>query len=300
MPSGITYLSRDRLTDAQQFPVIDVDIQQPVYFNPNPTPPFSSTPASKPDNEMDAQQKARVSKLEGLAQAYTETLNKCRTLDGYVHEFIDETDMNFRNGDQVVSRFVERIRCPTWRHKRPSGQLVPAVEEPAKGAGVRRRARRNSIGTRYYGKPDTRLFKASNSGTPNVFDYLVAEAETPGKKSTSATPSQLESQNHAASGPRLTQGFVSRIWQDLRNSWAGHVLPKPGQVAPTKEHLVDTRIQKESKDDESIDSDNDRVNELKLDDKRVLQQILTVPQIWLWAVEGQSTSTGNTRREFMN
>ncbi|KAK4140725.1 uncharacterized protein C8A04DRAFT_31702 [Dichotomopilus funicola] len=96
-----------------KLPVIDVDIQQPVCFNPGLLPP-DSNPASKVDGKMDSQQREQVSRLENLETVYPETVNKCRTLDRYIHESITGLDLNSRNGNQVVSRFVLYEEWHSW------------------------------------------------------------------------------------------------------------------------------------------------------------------------------------------
>jgi hypothetical protein len=272
-------------------------MQQPVYFDPNPTPPFESNPASKADGEMDDKHKDRASKLEELERAYPGTPSKSRTLDGYMHEFIDERDLNFRNGDQVVSRFVERIRCDTWRSMRPSQQLTIAAKEPAEeGIGARRRKRRNSSGTiapaasgTIYDKTESRDFKTHGSELLKTAEPAVEVAEDTWERT--ATPSQLENQNPTPRR-RSRRVLVSRIWQHFRNMLAGHVRSELKQLPPLtvkglKERIAEPQDQMKKNEDEPLDSDDDEETDPEPKDKRIRQQILTVPELWILAVGGK-------------
>ncbi|KAK3899739.1 hypothetical protein C8A05DRAFT_36634 [Staphylotrichum tortipilum] len=220
------------------FPVLDADMQQPVYFDPNPDPPPVTRPASKADTEMDANQKARVDKLDALAAAYPDTLNKCRTLDGYIHEFIDEVDLNFRNGDQVVSRYVERTGSDTWKSKRLPGIPEPVLERVKEEPRARRRKRRISVTTAANGDDN----HGSRNLKPSVSDVVTGRART--------ELSQLASKREHSLVPDFPKG---------KDEYA-----------------------------KVLDSDDDQDNDPDPVQKCVRQQILTVPQIWLWAVESTS------------
>ena len=276
---------------AQQFPVLDADMQQPVYFDPNPNPPPITHPASKPDAEMDENQKERVGKLEALAVAYPDALNKCRTLDGYIHEFIDEADLNFRNGDQVVSRFVERIRCDTWKSKRFPGkpELVPETlkEQPR----TRRRRRRISVSAGAGANGDdlhaSRTLKASVPDVVRVAAHpAIAVAMGEAILDKKVTPSQLESQDRSRpASVRAGPASPTRMLERAKTWLPSRVRTETSQLAPKREHSFNPDYAKWTEDAENPDSDGDQDNESEPVEKCVRQQILTVPQIWLWAVE---------------
>jgi hypothetical protein len=79
---------------------------------------------------MGSEQASHEFRLRELKQAYPEALNRCRTLDEYIHESIDELNVNFRNGDQVVSHFIERSRRATRSAFRLAVELETADEPP--------------------------------------------------------------------------------------------------------------------------------------------------------------------------
>lgn len=268
-------------------------MQQPVYFKPGRVSPKSS-PASKPDGDMDSAEKEHASRLEILEQAYPETVSKC-TLDGYIHEFIDELDLNFRNGDQVVSRFIERMNHDKSRHKQPLGQQVSVAEErSAVAGGTRRRKRRNSSGT--LGRRESnRNFEASASAIvkAGTMPATVVTAEFAWEKR--PTLSQLESQNDGSQ--TSSPGALSTIWQYARKMLKRHTRLETRQFAPRRQDTGNVDVQTgEDQDaiDGSVDSDDDQTDKPGPAQKGVRQQILTVPQIWLWAVEGKALRTSQT------
>ncbi|KAK4038130.1 hypothetical protein C8A01DRAFT_17749 [Parachaetomium inaequale] len=252
------------------FPVIDVDVQQPVYFNPGLVPPESS-PASKPDGESDNKHSEQISRLEVLEKAYPETVNKCRTLDGYIHEFMEALDLNFRNGDQVVSRFIKRDRYDMSRYNSPSEQRIPTPvtkeKTTAPETGVRKRKGRNSNGT--LGPP------GSGKNDDRTWEKSV-------------TPAQLESQHGERRELSWSRAQLSRILQHAENLLKGNVWSGVEQPLSRKEPApnIDDGWQLGNLDDvESVDSDGDKDHKAEPKGKFIPQQILTVPQIWLWAVE---------------
>ena len=105
-----------------------------------------------------------------------------------------------------------------------------------------------------------------------------------------ATPSQLESQNDDGS-QGSSHGALSRTRQYARNIFKSYIRSATGQFTLRKQDTASLGVQTVDDDDDdetddSAGSDDDRTDEPEPAHKVVRQQILTVPQIWLWAVEG--------------
>ncbi|KAK4118259.1 hypothetical protein N657DRAFT_404318 [Parathielavia appendiculata] len=84
-------------------------MQQPAYSDPRRV--YSGPKSvSRADERINNDERDSMLRLRRLKQAYPETVNRSRTLDEYLHEFIDRDEPDFRNGERVVSRYLEGIR----------------------------------------------------------------------------------------------------------------------------------------------------------------------------------------------
>lgn len=82
-----------------------------------------------------------------------------------------------------------------------------------------------------------------------------------------------------------TVGTVFKIWKHIQNLMGGHFRSEIRHLSPRKGNLVHLENTKEKGDNDSLHSDDDQTNEPEPD---IRQQIITVPQLWLWVVEGKS------------
>jgi hypothetical protein len=205
------------------------------------------------------------------------TLNKCRSLDEYNHEFIEDNDLRFRNGDQVVSYFIERIRRDTSQAEQPSAQaqLVHPRQNIASD-GLRRRIISRSLG---YLKPKSSNRTVFFGPSESAGNLVERKAEAEWEKSRTVTPSQLESQNDT-SRAMAYRAFLAH-WQPLLALMNG-TPASTGDISGADEkdnsHVKNNIT--------SPDPNDDQVKEQE-PQECLLQQILTVPQLWLWAVDGR-------------
>lgn len=63
---------------------------------------------------------AHIHLLRDINDSYDGQIDASSSLDGYYHVPIDDADLNLRNGDQVISRFIAR-----WRVKHDDGLPDP-------------------------------------------------------------------------------------------------------------------------------------------------------------------------------
>lgn len=76
-----------------------------------------------------------------VEEDYTKLMDKLRStykhvdppisLDKYFHESIDEHDLNVRNGDQVISRFIARRRVEKEQNTEHAPKVTPAANSSA-------------------------------------------------------------------------------------------------------------------------------------------------------------------------
>jgi hypothetical protein len=264
-------------------------MQQPVYFSPSRTQVLSGpSPVSLADDpgETDSKQAEHALRLKELKQAYTEAVNRCRTLDEYIHESIDEVNVNFRNGDQVVSHYIERIRDGTRPGSTSSRSDGASGTAPGHGG--------QAIGK------DNAALEAGNDG--KIKDAPVSETIAPNvEKSKSptrraermwkenATPSRLESQTPSGDHEGLIDGLLPQTWrqiQRIKKSRSEERRLSPRTERPS--HSDEAEIDDEEEDGQkSVASDDIGETEPELAVKCIRQQILAVPQLWLWAVGGK-------------
>jgi hypothetical protein len=264
-------------------------MQQPIYFAPNRSQVLSGpSPVSLADDpgETDTKQADHALRLRELKQAYPEAVNRCRTLDEYIHESIDEPNANFRNGDQVVSHYIERIR----RDTRTQATQDHRDEEPLGTASAEGRQTgredNGAVDADKDGKGEEILFRG-DFGAPFrgavKADTEGSEPHTGGAEKArkeNITPSRLESQ---------TVGHES-VLRHIQHIIKGR--SERRQHAPRTEHpshYADDDIDDQDDEDGQKSEASDDVEEIEPEPvvKSIRQQILTVPQLWLWVVGGK-------------
>ena len=245
-----------------QLPVIDVDLQQPAYYNPPdviPTTPGKPTPASLKDQPAEEELRAHIAKLQELREAYPDAVEKSRTLDGYIHPFMDETNLQFRNGDQVVCRFIERDRRTYTEKLKKQVRAMKADK-----------ASNSSRTFSSYGSNSTiKQVVEDPNGVKTTVRFAAGEVNTP------ITPGQLESQTWP-----VTQRLSWSSWHlKLRRSWSD------------LEEFFSKLRRRDGDSESEVDQTGEETIEKEIrvlaNGKTVRQQILTVPQLWLWRVEGK-------------
>jgi hypothetical protein len=102
-----------------QLPVVDVDMQQPAYYTP-PDPDGQKSELETQDEEkfvkryarkqgrlLSITEKKHVTMMDSLKSSYKNWIYPPRSLDQCFYEWLEEEE-NYRNGDQVLSRYIAR------------------------------------------------------------------------------------------------------------------------------------------------------------------------------------------------
>lgn len=283
-------------------PVIDTDMQQPWFYDPNMG---SEENEQTEENAEDADErmalrvkeytiseglplnedeKTHVSRMQALEKAY-KPIHFARTLDESFHEILSQKALNYRNGDQVISRYLARLRvqeedekmegtAQAASHRQTDGS-VTEKQKTGKQTHRSQRARDPLIN----GDRSTRLAAVSN-------DTL--------------TLSQLESQEHTTEAVSESTKLRVREWiagnclrsREREEPYMRNNLSTNPVQSSSAASLSEAEIYQEDTDDEHNDEasklgadDEDDREEMGLQQEVPRQQLLVVPQLWLWKIE---------------
>ncbi|KAH8895417.1 hypothetical protein GQ53DRAFT_50576 [Thozetella sp. PMI_491] len=267
-------------------PVIDVDGQQPYYYLADddergkeeiakPEDPDAETPEArerrllrkytiKEGRPLSEQQDEHVQMMWSLGGAYQD-LHRARSLDETFYELLPANDINYLNGDQVLSRFIARFRREIENESDSEDEEEegnPEVDETE-----------DSL-TEKDGKLDGKNTQMRNG--PNASTGAVKHNEK-----AYPTPSQLEKQD-GTPGSRLASlrllrslGTVpTQLLRAARNGKTGK-----GNDASDASPLADSSGADSEAGSEGEEEESD------LSPLRPRQQIIVVPQLWVWKVE---------------
>ena len=220
-----------------------------------------------PGRALDSEEEKHADNMENLHQLYESQVQRASSLDDYFHEFLDEEGLWARNSDQVISRSIARN---WWR-----------IE------GLKR------------AKVEKRVAAEQQERSSTDSEEKQSELRLTQTESLRHTPGDLESQTHQTPNNESKRGL-----------WQWHRLPRrPGASNGPKLSLVSWHGGLDQ--DHSVDASDDDCSssvtyagekagedaksvaypeENTADLKKIRQQILTVPQLWLWSFGGMSVS----------
>lgn len=307
-------------------PVVDTDMQQPRFYIPDnddklsefwdeaegakttswPARPHGPESTNEEGHKLLRVQEYTISEgrsltesesnhvknMEDLEKAYR-SIHFARTLDDSFHEILDKRDLNERNGDQVVSRYLARLRAK-WEDEYTSQDTRTLKHIHADHVGLKKSQHEDVAeegeGDNTMGEEDDSpqndplQMTAARIGQDDSFSGAAEETSHVAK-----TPSELESQQEPTKTDRK-----STVWIYMRDL---PVLTRTRAKKPHSNNSLDTsgyasldRGEAQEDDDRMSDGDEiskDSEGEEDTQDPTPRQQILVVPQLWLWKIEGE-------------
>lgn len=301
-------------------PIIDNDMQQPHFYTlksddkknaiRNETQGGESTMKETEKSRrvkeyttgegrsLDVKENIHVRNMEALEEVYPST-HFARTLDESFHEILDERDLNDRNGDQVLSRYLARFRV-LWEDERPGKDTLAVKEVHGDQVGQGRCLGKDGVEECSNDETTNQEVTEDSSLQGDIHGRVGAGSISLGVtekgKHVARTPSELENQREPTEVAR-----ESTLWgRHLPSVLAGRASGKPDLSDSLAKGASTGRSPSEAEENhESLEDDDDKASTRDQDseesededdsqDKTPRQQILVVPQLWLWKVGGNS------------
>jgi len=227
-----------------------------------------------------------VNTLDKLGQSYESRIQLSRTLDEYFHEFLEDEALRKRNTDQTISRFIAR---DWWRLENDGRASVPGADKKAHDKSKQEKStkERNDGPVDAY---EARAQQPERVQVPN--DQCSDKGKGTGE---SVIPADVESQTTTGRHGEFNQGkksIMTRFWQlVLGHSTSRTTDHREGGTErdTVEQHITSATKLTRGTGDQSpgVKGTVSRVPELK-NDKGTRQQVLVVPQLWLWSCGSMS------------
>lgn len=277
---------------------------------------------------LSQEEKAYVKRLEDLKTSYPD-VHMARSLDEAFHELLEPENILIRNGDQTLSRHIARSRAkmesdrvsnenlqmPTQQHNGPEQAGAPlSVKRSLNGHEQGKVINIHSttpIQEKFAAGTQDRNLNQGQSTGANVQNAYRFNSTAPAFSSASLarpggqpypTPSQLESQNHTIcldednSGHHHTLGHPSSLLQRPQRKDSTHSTSSTGSRGKGQEQST-TRMTESSRDSTEFVQEKSSHSEQGQQDCDVRQQIIVVPQLWIWNVGGKKNPSDMIRNE---
>ncbi|KAL1880155.1 hypothetical protein Daus18300_001518 [Diaporthe australafricana] len=337
-PTSLRNILQFLAAEFAEIPIIDVDMQQPYYYQKPSDDQVVDIEtevaadetwvaterrlvkkyASNEGRPLTPEEEDYIDKMWDLGKYYE--VHNSRSLDESFHELLDADDINQRNGDQVLSRYLARFRLDAEQDKEAAAgsdreslasERLEATKVQDQGHGgfheTKRQDRKYSE-EKVTAEHDQNENKASvetqrRSSTQDAQqtqqepqlsghgDEPQTEKEPPEGLTNKPNPSQLESQDK---GPRRrAPKWLSRIVASFKKRKHSGASSRATKETTYYDSYFSSSYAS------SVSGGSDQ-SENENSSKRPRQQILIVPQLWIWKIENVIVTTFPERWDSSN